>query len=103
MTHDRQATLFGQRRTAELQISGGTPTLPGSAQAVSAGCTCNPRRNNHGLGHLLPNRQVLLVISFGCPLHRLVAAPQPAPDLAPPASGGGAPWAAGGDRRSTAS
>jgi hypothetical protein len=78
VTNYGQATLFGQRRTAELQISGGTPTLPGSAQAVAAGCTCNPRRNNHGLGHLLPNRQVLLVISFDCPLHHLVTAPRPA-------------------------
>jgi|GEM_PF-6149981 len=74
MTRTQHQAVSSRRHATELRISGATITLPGSAQAVAAGCTCNPRRNNNGLGRTLPNDQVLLVISYDCPLHELFTA-----------------------------
>ncbi len=48
--------------------------LPGSPDAVTAGCICDPGRNNYGRGYLRDDG-VQMVIKDGCPLHPKIDGP----------------------------
>jgi hypothetical protein len=63
------------RQLAELRISGGKLILPGSDEAIAAGCTCSPERNNYGFGSLQPNDHVMLIVRDDCPVHELISGP----------------------------
>ncbi len=55
-------------------LDGAVRYLPGSPQAVEAGCLCDPERNNHGRGHW-GGDAVRMIIKDGCPLHPKIEAP----------------------------
>lgn len=55
-------------------LDGAVRYLPGSPQAVEAGCLCDPERNNHGRGHWGGDK-VQMIIKDGCPLHPKIEAP----------------------------
>lgn len=55
-------------------LAGAVRYLPGSPQAVEAGCLCDPERNNFGRGHW-GGDVVRMVIKDGCPLHPKIEAP----------------------------
>ncbi|WP_028924528.1 hypothetical protein [Pseudonocardia acaciae] len=61
----------------ELDANGKIRYLPGSPDAVAAGCTCDPERNNHGAGmaDLGEGGGVQFVYRNSCPLHQHVRWP----------------------------
>lgn len=60
---------------------------PGSAAAMSHGCTCSPEKNFWGAGaYINDGKNKHWTAAFGCPLHssfRPAPAEDPAPILAP--------------------
>jgi len=58
----------------KLPFIEGRPLLPGHPDAVEAGCTCNPERNNYGFGHPYDDG-VEMVVKDDCPIHPHVAGP----------------------------
>lgn len=52
---------------------GGRPMLPGSPEAVAAGCICDPEKNNHGRGaRASDGDHVDMVTNNQCEIHRRV-------------------------------
>jgi hypothetical protein len=58
----------------KLPFIEGRPLLPGRPDAVEAGCTCNPERNNYGFGHPYDDG-VQMVVKDDCPIHPHVTGP----------------------------
>lgn len=73
--NDHPEPRRNRRQLAELRISGGKLVFPGSDEAIAAGCTCNPDRNNYGFGSLQPNDHIILIVRDDCPIHELVSGP----------------------------
>lgn len=42
---------------------------PGSSEAITAGCTCDPRANNHGQGHVDNAGVRVYTPDENCPIH----------------------------------
>jgi hypothetical protein len=52
---------------------GGRPILPGSPEAVAAGCICDPEKNDHGRGVRSPDGDHVDMVTNGqCEIHRRV-------------------------------
>lgn len=58
----------------ELGDDGTIRYSPGAADSVAAGCTCDPGRNNQGVGGLRDDSRVF-IIKDGCPLHEQIDPP----------------------------
>jgi hypothetical protein len=64
----------GARVRLELSAGGAIRYRPGAADAVAAGCTCDPAKNNAGAGGLHDDHHVF-IFRKDCPLH---------PEIGPP-------------------
>jgi hypothetical protein len=51
---------------AELRVHAEEFLVPGSDQAIAAGCTCSPERNNYGRGIDQPDGHVILIVADHC-------------------------------------
>ena len=51
---------------------GGRPMLPGSPEAVAAGCICDPEKNDHGRGVRTADDGLTLVADVECDIHQRV-------------------------------
>lgn len=52
-----------------MPFSASASTAPGSAEAVTSGCLCDPELNMHGAGYL--GQADVHAVSPDCPLHGL--------------------------------
>jgi hypothetical protein len=59
----------------KLPYVAGMPLLPGARNAIEAGCTCDPERNNYGRGYQRNEDGVEMVVDDDCPVHLRVEDP----------------------------
>lgn len=56
-------------------VAAGVPLLPGAPNAIEAGCTCSPERNNYGRGYRHADDGVEMTVEDDCPVHLRVSGP----------------------------
>jgi hypothetical protein len=65
----------GRKVRLEVGEGGKIRYRPGSAEAIAAGCTCDPVKNRNGEGAGIHDDHLRFITRNGCPVHELVDQP----------------------------